>query len=106
LGLFGYSYLEQNASRLRGVPIDGVTPDYADIASGKYPGVRTLYLYVKKKHLKPKPELQAFLDMYASMWDPNGPLAKHGLIAMSESGRKRSANAIKEQYVLDSSQLF
>jgi phosphate transport system substrate-binding protein len=106
LGLFGYSYLEQNASRLRGIPIDGVTPDYDAIASGKYPGVRTLYLYVKKKHLKPKPELQGFLDTYASMWGPNGPLTKRGLIAMSESGRKRSADAIKEQYALDSSQLF
>jgi len=106
LGLFGYSYLEQNASRLRGVPIDGVAPTYDAIAGGKYPGVRTLYLYVKKKHLKPKPELLDFLDTYASMWGPNGPLTKRGLIAMSENGRKRSADAIKEQYVLDSSQLF
>ena len=106
LGLFGYSYLEQNSGRLRGVPIDGIAPTYDTIASGKYPGVRTLYLYIKKKHLKPKPELFDFLNTYASMWDPNGPLAKRGLIAMSESGRKRSADAIKEQYALDSSQLF
>lgn len=106
LGLFGYSYLEQNANRLRGVPIDGVAPTYDAIASGKYPGVRTLYLYVKKKHLKPKPELLDFLNTYASMWGPNGPLTKRGLIAMSEAGRKRSADAIKNEYVLDSSQLF
>jgi len=106
LGLFGYSYLEQNARRLYGVPIDGVAPTYGAIAAGKYPGVRTLYLYVKKKHLKPKPELLDFLDMYASMWGPEGPLTRHGLIAMSENGRKRSAAAIKEQHVLDSSQLF
>ena len=106
LGLFGYSYLEQNSNRLHGVPIDGVAPTYDAIAGGKYPGVRTLYLYVKKKHLKPKPQLLDFLNTYASMWDPNGPLAKRGLIAMSETGRKRSADAIREQFVLDSSQLF
>lgn len=105
IGLFGYSYLEQNANRLRGIPIDGVAPTYDAIAGGKYPGVRTLYLYVKKSHLKLKPELQEFLNLYASMWQPGGALTRKGLIAMSDGGRKRSADTIKEGYVIDGSVL-
>jgi phosphate transport system substrate-binding protein len=106
VGLFGYSYLEQNSASLHGVPIDGVAPNYEAISSGKYPGVRTLYLYVKLQHLKAKPELKDFLDLYASMWAPNGPLAKRGLITMSPSGSKRSLDALRQQFVLDPSQLY
>ncbi|MES2095467.1 MAG: substrate-binding domain-containing protein [Pseudomonadota bacterium] len=106
LGLFGYSYLEQNAARLRGVPIDGIAPEYAAISGGKYPGGRTLYLYVKNEHLKQKPELLEFLNLYASMWGPNGPLAKRGLIVMSESARKRSAEAIKDGRPLEAAILY
>lgn len=95
LGLFGYSYLEENRNRLHGVPIDGVTPSYDTIASGKYPGVRTLYLYVKNKHLKAVPGLRDYLDQFAAMWVPGGPLAKHGLIALPQKVRDRSAEAIQ-----------
>ncbi len=105
IGLFGYSYLEQNASKLRGIPIDGIAPTYDSIANAKYPGARTLYLYVKKGHLKGKPELIDFLNQYASMWGPDGPLAKIGLIAMSERMRSRSADAIKDGDPLDGSML-
>ena len=101
IGLFGYSYLEQNASRLRGVPIDGIAPQYDQIASGKYAGVRTLYLYVKKNHLKAKPELQEFLDLFTTMWGPKGPLTERGLIAMSDNARKRSATIVKDGTPLD-----
>jgi phosphate transport system substrate-binding protein len=106
VGLLGYSYLEQNTGQLRAVPIDGVAPDTAAISSGRYPGARTLYLYVKKQRLEKKPELRAFLDLYATMWGPNGPLAKQGLIAMSEKARNRSAEAIKLAEPLDAESLI
>ncbi|MEN2785545.1 substrate-binding domain-containing protein [Sphingomonas qilianensis] len=101
LGLFGYSYLEQNAGRLNGVPIDGVQPDYANIASGKYPAMRTLYLYVKTSRLKGRPAVKAYLDQYAAMWAPGGPLVKHGLIALPDKVRARSAEAIAFATPLD-----
>lgn len=105
LGVFGYSYLEENLKRLHGVPIDGIAPGYDVIASGKYPGVRTLYLYVKKRHLKAVPALQDFLNLYATMWAPGGPLAKHGLIALPQKVRDRSAEAIQLSLPLDASAL-
>lgn len=101
IGLLGYSYLEKNAAKLRGVPIEGVVPDNATISSGKYVGGRTLYLYVKKRNLEAKPELKEFLNLYASMWGPGGALVKQGLIAMSDKARDRSKRAIDEAKPMD-----
>ncbi len=81
LGVFGYSYLEENHDRLHGVPIEGVAPSYATIASGSYPGARPLYLYVKKRHLRAVPGLADFLALYTTMWNPQGKLVRRGLIA-------------------------
>ena len=105
VGVLGYSYLEENKGRLHGVPLDGVVPAYEAIASGKYPGVRTLYLYVKKRHLKAVPGLQDFLNLYTTMWVPGGPLAKHGLIALPQKVRDRSTEAIQLALSLDASAL-
>lgn len=105
LGLFGYSYLEENLSRLHGVAIDGVSPTYETIASGHYPGARPLYLYVKKRHLKAVPGLQDFLNLYATMWGPDGPLVKRGLIAAPQKLRDRNAEAIQLGIALDPAEL-
>jgi phosphate transport system substrate-binding protein len=105
IGMFGYSWLEENRNKLHGVPIDGTAPSYDAIASGKYPGVRTLYLYVKKRQLKAVPGLEDFLALYTTMWVPNGPLAKHGLIALPQKVRDRSAEAIQLALPLDNSAL-
>ena len=105
VGVLGYSYLEENIGRLHGIPIDGVVPAYDAIASAKYPGVRTLYLYIKKRHLKAVPGLEDFLNLYATMWVPGGPLAKHGLIALPKKVRDRSLEAIQLALPLDASAL-
>lgn len=106
LGVFGYSYLEQNAGKLHGVPIDGVAPDPSSIGSGKYAGVRTLYLYVKATHLKMRPALQDFLNLYVTMWGPGGALTQRGLIAMSDSARKRAADIVRNATPLDEASLL
>src|SRR3546814_1700926 len=38
VGIFGYSYLEENLNHIRGIPLNGVEPTYDNIADGKYPG--------------------------------------------------------------------
>ena len=106
VGVFGYSFLEQNSGHLHGVPIDGITPDSVSIGSGKYPGGRTLYLYVKARHLKERPDLKIFLEQYAAMWGPNGPLTARGLIAMSQGARDRSQVAIQNVEPLSRDSLF
>lgn len=106
LGLFGYSYLEEDSKRLRGIAIDGTAPSYAAIESGKYAGVRSLYLYVKKAQLTRVPGLPDFLALYAKMWEPGGPLAKHGLIAAPDRMRNRAATAIQNAEPLDKTALL
>lgn len=101
VGLLGYSYLERNAAKLHGISIDGVKPEYEAIASGRYPGARMLYLYVKKSSLTATPDVQAFLNLYLSMVGQNGPLTKLGLIAAPQRLRDRSADALKNGFALD-----
>jgi len=105
LGIFGYSYLEENAQRLHGVPIDGVTPTYETIAGNSYPGARALYIYVKKQHLKAVPGLKEFLAQYAQMWAPDGPLVKRGLIASPQAARDAATKAIDLGTTLDPASL-
>jgi phosphate transport system substrate-binding protein len=105
VGIFGYSYLEENKDRLHGVPIDGKEPTYNAIAMGEYPGARPLYLYVKKRHLRGVPGLPEFLDLYSQMWDPGGPLSKRGLIAASTTVRNRSYEIVQNAIALDPAQL-
>lgn len=106
LGLFGYSYLEQNAGRLHGIAINGTAPDADTIARGTYKGVRPLYLYVKKGRLASHPALQGFLDQYAKMWQPGGPLVKRGLVAMPDKMRATSAETIKSGFALSPDDLY
>ena len=101
VGIFGYSYMEENQARLHGIPIEGVEPTYEAIASGKYPGSRPLYIYVKKQHLKAVPGLEQFLSDYASMWGPDSALVKRGLIVAPEAVRKQAAQVIQQKTVMD-----
>jgi phosphate transport system substrate-binding protein len=101
IGVFGYSYLEENGENAKGLAIDGVTPSYEAIADGRYPGARTLYLYVKKAHLDAVPGLRAFLKLYAEQWGPGGPLAKRGLIVAPDAVRAQAATVVAQETPLD-----
>ena len=80
LGVLGYSYLEQNADKVRPVKIAGIAPTEATIADLSYPGARKLYIYVKGEHLQAKPKLRDFVAQYAKMWSKGGPLERRGLV--------------------------
>ena len=101
IGVFGYSYLAENADSARGLAIDGIAPTYAAIADGRYPGSRPLFLYVKKAHLGAVPGLRAFLKLYAANWGPDGPLVRRGLIAAPTDVRARAAAVIAREAMLD-----
>ena len=105
MGIFGYSYLEENKATLVGVPISGVAPTYETISGGTYPGARPLYLYVKKAHLSAIPGLDKFLAAYAKAWAPDGPLVKRGLIAAPQAVRDASAAIIANGTTLDGREL-
>jgi phosphate transport system substrate-binding protein len=105
IGVFGYSYLEENAATVNGVAIDGVKPSYATIAAGAYPGSRPLYLYVKKAHLRAIPGLATFLRLYAGAWGPEGPLVRRGLIAAPAAVRARTAAVMAGETPLNPAEL-
>ena len=80
LGVLGYSYLEQNADKVRPVKIAGVAPTEATIADLSYPGARKLYIYVKGEHMAVKLKLRDFVTQYSKMWGKGGPLERRGLV--------------------------
>ena len=87
LGIFGYSFLEQNQDKLRGTTIDGVTPTYETISNGKYAPSRPLFVYIKKAHIGVIPGLREFVDEYVSerAIGEEGYLADRGLVAQPKA---------------------
>jgi phosphate transport system substrate-binding protein len=72
LGIFGFSFLDQNADKLQGSMIDGVEPTFDSIASGDYPVSRSLYFYVKKAHVGTIPGIAEYVAEFTSdkAWGP------------------------------------
>jgi len=86
-GIFGYSFLEENAAKLRGVALDGSEPSYDNIAGGKYKGSRPLFVYIKKQHVGVVPGLDKFALEYVSTkaLGEDGYLAKKGLVTLPKN---------------------
>jgi len=100
VGIFGYSFLEENLDKLKGAVVDGVSPTYDSVASGKYPASRPLFIYVKKAHVGVIPGIAEFIAEYTSekALGEEGYLADKGLIPplKNEIGRIRDdAKALK-----------
>lgn len=93
LGIFGFSYLEENFNRLKGVAINGVQPTIATISSFQYPGARPLYIYIKNAHAKAIPGIRQFAAEYVreTSFGPNGYLKSLGLVASPDAARLRAA---------------
>ena len=105
IGVFGFSYLEENRDRLKGLTMSGVQPTYETITNFSYPGARPLYIYVKKAHLKAIPGLQAYVGEWAKLWSKGGVLAKAGMVVAPDDVLAASAKAASELPVLDGAQL-
>jgi len=105
LGIFGYSYLEENGDRLKGLTMNGVMPTYETISNFTYPGARPLYIYVKKAHLKAIPGLQAYVTEWTKLWSKGGVLAKAGMVVAPDEVLAISAKAASELPMLDGAQL-
>jgi phosphate transport system substrate-binding protein len=104
VGIFGYSFLEENADKLRGIAIKGVVPTYDTIASYEYPGARPLYIYVKSAHLNAIPGLKQFVAEYASAWNPDGYLKRRGLISAPDDVRAKNLEVATKLTAFDPAQ--
>ncbi len=90
LGIFGFSFLDQNTDKVQGSIIDGEAPTFEKIADGSYPVSRPLFFYVKKAHVGKIPGIEAYLAEFTSekAWGDEGYLADKGLIPMPAEERK------------------
>jgi phosphate transport system substrate-binding protein len=84
LGVFGYSFLEENGDKVKGMPINGVRPTAHAIADGSYPLSRSLFIYVKKGQIGVTKGLQEFINEYVSdaATGRGGYLQDRGLIPL------------------------
>lgn len=86
LGIFGYSFLEQNTSSIQGSSIGGVAPDFDSISNGKYSVSRPLFVYVKNANVKTTTGLKEFaLELVSEKAiGEDGYLVAKGLIPLKE----------------------
>lgn len=102
LGIFGFSFLDQNADVVKGAAVNGTAPEFELIADGSYPVSRPLYFYVKKAHVGNIQGLHEFVKTFAteSTWGPDGYLTDKGLIPMPDAERAKFATDAKNLNVL------
>ena len=76
IGIFGYSYLEENARTLKGSRSTALSRPTRRSASFKYPGARPLYIYIKNAHASAIPAVRAYAAEFTkeSAFGPNGYL--------------------------------
>lgn len=96
-GIFGFSFLDQNADVVQGAMINGKAPSFENIAEGVYPISRALYFYVKKDQLGKIPGIASYLAEFTSerAWGEEGYLAEKGLIPMPDNERREWASKVK-----------
>ena len=92
LGIFGFSFLEENSSTIKGLEIEGVVPSYETIASGDYKLARPLYVYAKKQHVGTIPGMAEFVAEYVSdkAIGEDGYLSDKGLITLPGDAAEKS----------------
>jgi phosphate transport system substrate-binding protein len=95
VGVFGLSFYENNADKLKVATVEGITPSTETIASGEYPVSRPLFFYVKKAHLGVVPGLKEYVEFFLDdqMVGPESPLAEYGLVAAPDAERQEQRDA-------------
>jgi phosphate transport system substrate-binding protein len=98
VGIFGFSFLDQNSSQIKGATIDAVAPTFENIADGSYPVSRSLFFYVKKEHVGQIPGIEEYVAEFTSdeAWGDEGYLAEKGLIPLPAADRAKSAEMAKQ----------
>jgi len=105
LGILGFSYLDENADKVKAVEIAGISPTEETIANLSYPGARKLYVYLKGEHMQSKPKMRDFVAAYSKMWGKGGPLERKGLVPFSGADVTAAEKQASELKPLDPSGL-
>jgi phosphate transport system substrate-binding protein len=101
-GIFGYSFLEQNANTIKGVPVDGVKASYETIADGTYKVARPLFVYAKKQHIGQIPGMAEFIAEYVSdkALGEDGYLSEKGLVTLPGEQADKTRAVAKDMTAL------
>ncbi len=107
LGVFGFSFLDQNSDKIKGALVDGVEPTFENIADGEYAVSRSLFFYLKKAHVGVIPGIAEYAAEFASeaAVGEEGYLVDKGLIPLTEEDFAENADAIDALMLLDGSEL-
>lgn len=99
LGVFGFSFLEQNSDKVQGSVVNGVAPTFDAIADKSYPVSRPIFIYAKKAHFGVVPKMEGYVAELTSekAWGDDGYLAEKGMIPMPAALRKQVAGAAASQ---------
>jgi len=97
LGIFGFSFLDQNSDKVQGSVIDGNAPTFEAIADGDYQVSRPLYFYVKKAHIGTVPGIKEYLDTFVSkdVIGDDGYLIDKGLIPLGTDKYNEMSNGAR-----------
>lgn len=97
LGIFGYSFLEENEDRVKALKIDGIVPNFETISSAKYTAARPLFVYIKKAHIGVIPGLKEFAEEYVSnkAIGEEGYLSDRGLVSLDSSDLAKTRADVK-----------
>ncbi len=95
LGVFGFSFLDQNSDKIKGSVVDGVEPTFENIAAGDYPVSRSLYFYVKKAHVGVIPGITEYVAEFVSedATGEDGYLLDRGLIPLAAEAHEANVAA-------------
>lgn len=97
LGVFGFSFLDQNRGKVQGSTVGGVAPTFDSIADGAYPVSRSLYFYIKNAHVGVIPGIAGYAKEFTSekAWGDEGYLADKGLIPAPREERDTVAAQVR-----------
>lgn len=97
LGIFGFSFLDQNRDTIQGSFVDGAEPTFDNIHDGKYSVSRSLYMYAKGEHVGRISGIKEFLTELTSedAISDTGYLSMKGLIPLREEDRKEVRDMVK-----------
>jgi len=97
LGVFGYSFLDENGDKVQGSRVEGVIPDFDSISGGEYPVSRPLYFYIKGAHVGKIPGIQEYAIEFTSnrAMGEDGYLPEKGLIPLGEDELKQVQDDVK-----------
>lgn len=97
VGIFGFSFLDQNADKVKGSTVDGTVPTFENIAGGEYGVSRSLFFYIKKEHVGTVPGIAEYAAEFTAdkTWGDEGYLVDKGLIPLPKEDRAKFAKDVQ-----------